>query len=80
MSPHDLISLPFRAAIRAYQIVLSPILTLFFGPSCRFHPSCSAYGLECYRRHNVFRATRLTLWRILRCNPFFKGGNDPVPE
>lgn len=47
---------------------------------CRFIPTCSEYSLECYERFGFFRATALTAWRILRCNPFSHGGFDPVPE
>lgn len=80
MGLNHILSFPFRATIRGYQLLISPLLRLFFGPSCRFQPSCSAYGLECYRRHNVLRATWLTAYRLLRCNPLCKGGFDPVPE
>jgi hypothetical protein len=62
--------------IRFYQSFLSPLL----GPSCKYHPTCSNYGLEAFRQHNFFYASWLTVWRILRCNPFSKGGYDPVPS
>ncbi len=61
--------------IRFYQKFLSPLL----GPSCRFHPTCSNYALEAYGTHGFPYATWLTVWRVLRCNPFSKGGYDPVP-
>ncbi len=64
------------ALIRFYQLTLSP----YFGGSCRFHPTCSNYGLEAFKTHNFFTALGLTVWRILRCNPFVKGGYDPVPQ
>jgi|YNPBryulayer2012_1023412.scaffolds.fasta_scaffold23924_2 putative membrane protein insertion efficiency factor len=64
------------AFIRLYQLTLSPYL----GGACRFHPTCSNYGLEAFKTHNFFTALGLTLWRILRCNPFVKGGYDPVPQ
>lgn len=47
---------------------------------CRYHPTCSNYGKECFRRFNFFKASFLTIYRILRCNPLSKGGFDPVPE
>jgi len=47
---------------------------------CKFYPTCSCYGKECYQKFNFFKASALTAWRILRCNPFSKGGYDPVPE
>jgi len=48
-------------------------------PACRFYPSCSAYALEALDRHPWYRALGLILWRIVRCNPFCRGGYDPVP-
>jgi hypothetical protein len=49
-------------------------------PTCRYHPSCSNYALDAYKNYNIFYATLLSLWRILRCNPFSKGGYDPIPK
>ncbi|MEE0859311.1 MAG: membrane protein insertion efficiency factor YidD [Acutalibacteraceae bacterium] len=49
-------------------------------PSCKFTPTCSRYGLEAIERFGAFKGGFLTLWRILRCNPFSKGGYDPVPQ
>lgn len=49
-------------------------------PTCRYHPTCSSYSREAYKKHNFFYASILTFWRILRCNPFSKGGYDPVPK
>ncbi len=63
-------------AIRAYQILLSPLLP----PVCRFEPSCSNYGLQALRIHGPFAGTWLTTKRICRCHPFHPGGYDPVPE
>ena len=70
-----------RLIIRGYQLVLSPLIHAIGGPAagCRHEPSCSRYALECYRRHNVLRATGYTLRRIVRCNPLVEGGYDPVP-
>lgn len=64
-----------RGLIRAYQATLSPVLP----GSCRFTPTCSQYGLECFRRYGTLRGGALTAWRILRCNPFGGHGEDPVP-
>ncbi len=63
------------ALIKFYRGFLSPM----FPPSCRFYPTCSAYALEAFETHNFFKASWLSVWRILRCNPFSKGGYDPVP-
>jgi len=61
--------------IRGYQLVLSPML----GPSCRFYPSCSAYGLGAVRTHGALKGSLLAGARICRCNPWNLGGVDPVP-
>jgi putative membrane protein insertion efficiency factor len=61
--------------IRGYRRLLSPLL----GPRCRFHPSCSSYGLEAVRVHGATKGSLLTVARICRCNPWNSGGVDPVP-
>lgn len=61
--------------IKIYQKFLSPIM----GGQCRFYPSCSHYGEEAIKTHGAFKGSLLTIYRILRCNPFCKGGFDPVP-
>ncbi|MBQ9832687.1 MAG: membrane protein insertion efficiency factor YidD [Clostridia bacterium] len=48
-------------------------------PCCRYNPTCSAYALEAIEKHGAFKGFWLALLRILRCNPFSKGGYDPVP-
>ncbi|MCI8500644.1 MAG: membrane protein insertion efficiency factor YidD [Oscillospiraceae bacterium] len=62
--------------IRFYQRFLSGLKP----PCCRFYPTCSQYALEAVGRFGFFRGGYLALKRILRCNPLFKGGIDPVPE
>ncbi|MBQ1985873.1 MAG: membrane protein insertion efficiency factor YidD [Clostridia bacterium] len=47
---------------------------------CKYIPTCSEYGLVAIERFGALKGGLLTLWRILRCNPFSKGGYDPVPE
>ncbi len=47
---------------------------------CRFTPTCSTYALEAIERHGALRGGGLALWRLLRCQPFGRGGYDPVPE
>ena len=49
-------------------------------PTCRYTPTCSAYAKEAFETRNFFVASGLSIWRILRCNPFSKGGFDPVPQ
>lgn len=48
-------------------------------PKCRYTPTCSEYGLDCFKKFGFFKAFFLTIKRILKCNPLFKGGYDPVP-
>lgn len=70
-----------RLLIRAYQVGVSPLIALVFGPlsGCRFEPTCSRYAAECLRVHSFPRALFLIVRRILRCHPFHSGGPDPVP-
>ena len=62
--------------VRFYQHVLHGA---FGYGSCRFTPTCSQYMIEALRVHGPFKGLGLGLWRILRCNPFCRGGFDPVP-
>ena len=62
--------------IRLYQKWVSPLI----GPHCRFTPSCSAYAVTALEKHGFFKGMVLTLWRLLTCHPFGKGGYDPVPD
>lgn len=63
------------AAIGFYQRWISPL----FPPSCRFHPTCSQYAYDAIAKYGVLKGGRLAVWRILRCNPYNKGGFDYVP-
>ena len=62
--------------IKGYQKNISPLKP----GCCRFTPNCSNYAIEALEIHGFFKGLALTIWRILRCNPFCKGGVDPVPE
>ena len=62
--------------IKTYQMTLSP---RFSHGSCRYTPTCSQYALEAIEIHGIFKGCLRAAWRILRCNPFSKGGWDPVP-
>jgi putative membrane protein insertion efficiency factor len=62
-------------AVRTYQYTLRP----FIGANCRFEPSCSHYAIEALRVHGAGRGSLLAARRVLRCNPWTPGGDDPVP-
>ncbi len=63
------------AAIRFYRKYISPGLP----PRCRFVPTCSQYAIEAITKYGAGKGLLLAVWRVLRCNPFCKGGYDPVP-
>ena len=74
---------PFLFAIRLYQKTLSPdhsvwAKTLYPHGYCRFYPTCSEYGYESIKKLGLIKGGFYTLYRIIRCNPWNKGGNDPV--
>lgn len=73
---------PLLLLIRLYQKTLSPdhgLLKIFFPYGyCKYQPSCSEYGYQAIERYGLFRGVPLMLWRILRCNPFSKGGEDQI--
>ena len=62
--------------IKFYRMVISPLLP----DSCRFTPTCSQYAIEAISRFGAIKGMALAIYRILRCNPFCRGGYDPVPE
>ena len=62
-------------SIKFYQKYISPMKST----KCPYIPSCSQYGLEAVEKYGAIKGGLLAVWRILRCNPFSKGGYDPVP-
>jgi putative membrane protein insertion efficiency factor len=64
-----------QRAIGGYQRHISPHLP----PLCRFYPGCSSYAVEALEIHGAFVGSLLAIWRLMRCNPLFRGGYDPVP-
>lgn len=70
-----LLAWPLILLVRAYKLFVSPALP----PSCKYHPSCSAYADEALCRHGLVRGSLLMTWRLCRCNPLSRGGYDPVP-
>lgn len=80
-----LISIPQRASLAfiwLYQHTISPdhswLRHAFPFGYCKFHPTCSEYGRQAIAKHGFVVGWGKAVWRILRCNPFTKGGNDPV--
>ena len=67
---------PLLLLVRTYRMLISP----WMPPCCRFTPSCSDYAEQALKRFGLFRGGYLMCWRLLRCQPFCKGGDDPVPE
>src|SRR5213082_3277048 len=63
------------AFLRGYKWAFSPLLP----PSCRYVPTCSEYAAEAVERYGSLRGSAMSLWRVLRCHPFVRGGYDPVP-
>lgn len=61
--------------VKAWRAVISPL----YGNVCKYHPSCSSYGLEALQVHGALKGSWLTISRIVRCNPWSLGGYDPVP-
>lgn len=60
--------------LRAYKWAISPL----FLPACRYVPTCSEYAMEAVERFGVLRGGLMSIWRLLRCHPFARGGYDPV--
>lgn len=63
--------------VRFYRRVLSPMKRK---PCCRYFPTCSTYAVTAIERYGAVKGGGMAAWRVLRCNPFSKGGYDPVPE
>lgn len=70
-----LLTRALTSLVRGYQMVVSP----WFAPTCRYYPSCSAYAIDALSEHGPIRGLYLSTWRLLRCNPWSKGGVDHVP-
>lgn len=63
--------------VQFYKKYLSPLKGY---KSCKYYPTCSSYAIEALELHGALKGSILVIWRILRCNPFSKGGYDPVPQ
>ena len=73
---HSLLKEAFLLPVRLYRRFISPLKP---APSCRFDPTCSQYALDAVREWGIAVGSLLALWRLVRCNPFSRGGSDPVP-
>jgi putative membrane protein insertion efficiency factor len=62
--------------IQIYQLTFGRLLPRV----CRFEPTCSSYAVEALREHGLLRGLSLSVWRVLRCNPYCQGGWDPIPK
>ncbi len=74
---HGLLCEIWLLPVRIYRKWISPLKPT---PSCRFTPTCSAYAVEAVKEWGILLGSILALWRLIRCNPFSKGGADPVPK
>ena len=64
------------SALRFYKAQVSPVLP----PACRYTPTCSEYAIEAVERYGPWRGSVMAIRRVLACNPFARGGYDPVPQ
>lgn len=64
----------FIFIITLYRVYISPLKP----PTCRFVPTCSEYAIMAIEKYGVLYGTVKLVWRILRCNPFSRGGHDPI--
>ena len=74
-----LLLIPRNLAI-AFMVGYRKLISPLYGQVCRYHPSCSLYALRAIQYHGALRGIALAAWRVLRCNPFTRGGIDDPPE
>ena len=72
---NKIITLPLIIVIRAYQLMISPML----GSNCRFTPTCSEYAMESFKSHGLIKGLFLAIKRIGKCHPWGGHGYDPIP-
>ncbi len=72
---NQILTYPFILIIKFYQSYISPLI----GPNCRYNPTCSEYSINSFKKYGLIKGLYLSIKRILKCNPLFKGGFDPVP-
>lgn len=67
----------FIGLINFYKKMISPIMN-YHGSNCKFYPTCSEYTKQAIEKYGAFKGLFMGIWRVLRCNPFSKGGYDPL--
>jgi len=72
---NQILTYPFILIIKFYQSYISPLI----GPNCRYSPTCSEYSINAFKKYGLLKGYYLSIKRICKCNPLFKGGYDPVP-
>ncbi len=72
---NQILTYPFILIVKFYQSYISPLI----GTNCRYTPTCSQYSIKSLKKHGLFIGLYLSIKRIIKCNPLFKGGYDPVP-
>ena len=72
---NKIITLPLIILIRAYQLIISPML----GSNCRFAPTCSEYAIESFKSHGLIKGLFFSIKRIGKCHPWGGHGYDPIP-
>lgn len=70
-----LAALPFIGLVKFYQLAISP----WIGSNCRYHPTCSQYSIEAFKKHGAIKGFVLTVKRLSKCHPWGGSGHDPVP-
>ena len=73
---NNLLILPMIIIIKAYQVLISPILKT----NCRYLPTCSEYSITAFKEYGLLKGFYFTIKRIIRCHPFGSHGYDPVPK
>jgi hypothetical protein len=79
LSPRLVATRLLLATLAFYRRWISPAIHSLHPGGCRYLPTCSEYASIAIANHGPLRGSALALWRLLRCNPFVRGGLDPVP-
>lgn len=80
MTPLDRLSRLFKELFKLPIRFYRRLISRYTPRVCRYYPTCSAYAVEAIEKHGVIKGIILAVWRIIRCNPFARGGVDRVPD